>query len=70
MVESPTNRCALEDGSQDASHGVSNHKDKQPINSLSKRLAGEDAEIEEQDGGLGQVDGHFVYDLDCPKSLY
>lgn len=49
MVESPSYRAALEGGSHDTSHSVSNHKDKEPINSFSERFVREDAQIEEQD---------------------
>lgn len=69
MVESSSNWCALEGGSRDTSHSVSNHKDKEPINSFSERFVREDAQIKKQDGNLGQVDGEFVYDLDGPEAL-
>ena len=63
------NRSTLEDGGKYASCGVYSHKHQKSKDGPSKGFVRKDAQIEQQDWGLCQIDGELVQDLNCPEAL-
>lgn len=72
MIPRPPDRVALEDGRDDAGGHVQSNVDHDGHDCTGKAsvLRGrDDAEIEEEDGQFGKIDGEFVEDLGGPKRL-
>ena len=60
---------AVEDGDDDGGEGVGEDVGDDAPGGDAEAAGGEDLEVEEDDGGFGQVDGEFVEDLRDPEGL-
>ena len=69
MVPNALERCALNNRCDYACESVQYHIAHDNVHRLPKLLSREDAQIEETDRGLCQIDCEFVQNLSCPECL-
>lgn len=69
LVEDIVDRCALENGGEDAGHGIAADDGNAGVAGDSEPALGEDTEVEEENAKFCEVDGELVEDLVKVKHL-